>query len=88
MTSRPRTYILVGVRTILGAVLAGPYVVRFMDVQDCKTSFDVACTENFIRLPGIVFSWPVALVIVMTLGALLGAVLGLAISRLAERATP
>jgi hypothetical protein len=59
-----------------------------MDVEDCKTAFDVTCTENFIRLPGIVFSWPVALAIVMTFGALLGAVLGYAISRWAERAMP
>jgi hypothetical protein len=86
--SRTRTSILSSVGTIVGALLAGLYVVRFMDVEDCKSSFDVVCTENFIRLPGIVFSWPVALAIVMTLGALLGAVLGLAISRVAERATP
>lgn len=58
-----------------------------MGVEDCKLS-DVACTENFVRLPGIVFSWPIALAIVMTLGALLGAVVGLAVSRVAERATP
>ena len=88
MRSRTRTYILSSVGTIVGALLAGLYVVRFMDVEDCKTSFDVTCTENFIRLPGILFSWSVALAIVMTLGALLGAVVGLAISRWAERAMP
>jgi hypothetical protein len=83
-----RTYILSSVGAILGALLAGLYVLRFMDVEGCKTSFDVTCTENFIRLPGIVFSWPVALAIVMTFGALLGAILGHAIGHRAERATP
>jgi hypothetical protein len=58
-----------------------------MDLESCNLS-EVACTENFVRLPGIVFSWQVALAIVPTLGALLGAVVGLAISRIAERATP
>lgn len=87
MRSRARTLMLVSAGTILGAILAGVYVVRFMDVEDCGTSFDVSCTKNFIRLPGIVFSWPIALVIVMTFGALLGAPLGFAISRWAEKAT-
>jgi hypothetical protein len=85
--SRTRTSILSSVGTIVGAFLAFLYLARFMDVGSCKLS-DVTCTQNFVRLPGIVLSWPVALAMVMTLGALLGAVVGLAISRVAERATP
>ena len=87
MKRRTRTSILSSAGAILGAVLAGLYVVRFMDLESCKDSFEVTCTENFIRLPGIVFSWPVALAIAMAIGAPLGAVLGLVISRWAERAS-
>jgi hypothetical protein len=84
--ARTRSQVLFSVGAIVGALLAGLYVVRFLDVEDCKRS-DVACTQNFIRLPGIVFSWPVALAVVMTLGAMFGAVGGLAVSRRAERAS-
>lgn len=83
MTRRAWSFSLIGA-LILGATVAA-LAVRFLNTEDCKTSYDVVCTKNFVRLPGILLSPYVALAVLVMPGAVLGSGIGFAIGRGTDR---